>query len=126
MEKGTFNRLRQIVLEKSGISLSEKKHAMVSARIQKRLTDLGLKDATSYMSYVSKDQSGEEVINLLDVISTNVTNFFREPAHFTFMGEVFKSRLEAGQTKFRFWSAASSTGEEPYTMAMTLLDIAVK
>ena len=62
------------------------------------------------------------MVHLLDAISTNVTSFFREPDHFTFLQDVISKWLAKGQRRFRIWSAASSTGEEPYTLAMTLCE----
>ena len=71
-----------------------------------------------------RDDSGDEMVQLLDVISTNVTSFFRENEHFEFVTTIMKRWLDAGQRRFRFWSAASSTGEEPYSFAMTLMEAA--
>jgi len=123
MDKKTFNKIREIVYEKSGISLGEQKQALVSARVSKRMRSLGISDSRDYLKYVMKDESGEELVSLLDVISTNVTNFYREADHFDFLTEVFSKWVDDGQKRFRFWSAASSTGEEPYTMAITLLEV---
>jgi len=122
MDAKTFNTLREIVYEKSGISISENKIALVTARIGKRVRELKLADAARYLDYLLTDGNEDETTNLLDVISTNVTSFFREENHFDFLGGVFSEWLSAGQRRFRFWSAACSTGEEPYSLAMMLLD----
>lgn len=122
MEKVIFDRFRAIVYEKSGISLNDGKEALVSARVAKRMRALGYTDHRKYLEHVSNDVSGAEVVHLIDAISTNVTSFFREPVHFDLLTELVKQWLEEGQTRFRIWSAASSTGEEPYTIAMTMLE----
>lgn len=122
MDLATFNKFRSIVYEKSGISLNDSKVALVSARIGKRLRALKLATHEDYLDVIIKDESGEELIHLLDVISTNVTNFFREPHHFEFLKKVYQQWVNQGQKRFRIWSAASSSGEEPYTIAMTLLN----
>lgn len=123
MDVKIFNKFREIVYEKSGINLTESKIALVTARIGKRLRALGVNSHQEYLDIVLNDKSGEEVVNLLDVISTNVTHFFRESAHFDHLSEIYQSWLSAGQKRFRFWSAACSTGEEPYTIAMTLKEV---
>jgi chemotaxis protein methyltransferase CheR len=74
----------------------------------------------AYLRYVMEDATGEEVVHLIDAISTNVTSFFREPAHFDYVKERVREWLVGGQHRFRFWSAASSTGEEPYTLAISI------
>jgi len=122
MDHKTFNKFRDLIYEQSGIALSEGKEALVSARVAKRLRALGLNDHESYLRHVSEDRSGEELVSLLDTISTNVTNFFREPAHFRFLENAVRHWVKQGQTRFRIWCAASSTGEEPYTLAMTMLE----
>lgn len=76
------------------------------------------------MDYLRADDGGGELVQLLDVISTNVTSFFREAEHFEYLRDDFTRRLDAGQTRFRYWSAACSTGEEPWSMAMTLAEAA--
>ena len=122
MDRKTFGKFRDLIYAQSGIALSEGKEALVSARVAKRLRALGLSDHESYLRHVSEDSSGEELVSLLDTISTNVTNFFREPAHFKFLDHAVRHWVQQGQRRFRIWCAASSTGEEPYTLAMTMLE----
>jgi chemotaxis protein methyltransferase CheR len=122
MDKRIFNKIREIVYDKSGISLSQGKEALVRARIGKRMRALDLHEHKEYLQRVLDDESGEEVVHLLDAISTNVTSYFRESSHFVFLRDVFHKWLEEGHRRFRLWSAACSTGEEPYTMAMVLHD----
>jgi chemotaxis protein methyltransferase CheR len=122
MDPSTFNQFRQIVRDKSGISLGPGKEALVSARVGKRMGALNIPDHDAYLRFVLDDHSGEELIHLIDAISTNVTGFFREPTHFDFLGRVVAQWLAKGRRRLRFWSAASSTGEEPYSLGMTLLE----
>ena len=124
MDKGTFNKIREIVYEKSGIALSQGKEALVRARIGKRMRALNIQEHRTYLEWVLGDESGEEVVHLLDAISTNVTSFFREANHFDFLQDVFRTWMDKGYKRFRFWSAACSTGEEPYTLAMVLREAA--
>ena len=122
MDSTTFNSFRRIVYEKSGITLHEGKEALVSARVGKRMRALGMDDHKKYLDLVLNDDSGNEVIRLLDVISTNVTHFFREPQHFDFFSREIRKIVATGQNKIRIWCAASSSGEEPYSLAMTFLE----
>ncbi len=120
MERETFERFRKLVYEKSGITLGPRKESLVAARISKRIRALHLPDHRAYLQYVMEDDSGEELVQLLDAIATNVTSFYREPVHFDFLSQAVTRWRSQGQRRFRFWSAACSTGEEPYTMAITL------
>jgi len=120
MQRETFDRLRDLVHRRSGISLGEGKESLVRARVSKRMRTLGLTDYAAYLARVEEDRGGEELIELLDVISTNVTSFFREERHFHLLSTLVHNRLAQGQRRLRYWSAACSSGEEPYTMAMTL------
>lgn len=116
IKKSTFNRIRGIVYDSSGITLSERKEALVCARVSKRVRILGLGDYESYLDYLHENP--DEMVGLLDSISTNVTSFFREPHHFDFMADELARWYDDGQRRFRIWSAACSTGEEPYSLAM--------
>lgn len=122
MNQATFSKFQEIVRDKSGIALRPGKEALVAARISKRMRVLGIADHGSYLRHVIKDESGEEIIHLLDVISTNVTNFFREAHHFDFVRDAVGKWIDQGCKRLRFWCAACSSGEEPYTLAMTLLE----
>ncbi|MHC4872665.1 MAG: CheR family methyltransferase [Planctomycetota bacterium] len=122
MDEKVFNAFRSLVYEKSGISLNDGKKALVSARIGKRMRALSVECHNEYLNLVKEDEHGEELIHMLDAISTNVTSFYREAEHFDFLAERLQEWHAAGQSKFRIWSAASSSGEEPYTLAITLLE----
>jgi chemotaxis protein methyltransferase CheR len=117
-----FDKLRRFIYEKSGISLGEEKNALITARIGKRVHALKMNNYKQYLEHVFNDRNGDELVQLLDVISTNVTSFFREPQHFDFLAKKVSEWYTCGQRRFRFWSAACSTGEEPYSIAMTLFD----
>jgi chemotaxis protein methyltransferase CheR len=120
LDKQTFHKFAQLIYTKCGITLGEKKEALVQARVGKRMRSLGLSDYQAYYEMVENDSTGEEVTALLDAISTNVTNFFREARHFEILGQLVKEWEAKGQSRFRIWCAASSTGEEPYSLSMTL------
>ena len=122
IDKEIFDRLRKVIYEQSGIFLREQKEVLVSARIGKRLRALNLPDYKSYLNYLEDDKTGHEIVNLLDVISTNVTSFFRGQDHFSFLKAVLQKWIKQGQQRFRLWSAACSSGEEPYSIAMTAHD----
>ena len=122
MDRRTYDKFRQIVYERSGISLGPGKEALVASRIGKRLRALGLKDYVSYLDFIAGDDSVGEIGHLLDVISTHVTSFFREPEHFDFISKIASRWYENGRRTMRFWTAACSTGEEPYSLAITLIE----
>jgi len=124
MDHQTFNKFREIVYANSGIALNETKEAMVSARISKRMRVLGLETHQQYLHFLLQEESGNEITHFLDVISTNVTSFFREASHFKFLALIVAKWITKGKNKIRIWSAAASTGEEPYSIAMTLLEAA--
>lgn len=117
-----FDEFRSIIYNKSGISLGPHKIALLSSRLNKRLRILDMPDYRAYLEYLQNDTSGEEIVLFLDAISTNTTNFFREAAHFELLTELLKTWYSQGQRRFRIWSAASSSGEEPYTIAMTVAE----
>lgn len=116
-----FQRFRTLIYDESGISLSEQKQTLLASRLSKRLRDLDLASFSEYYTKVTQDPAGEEFTRMLDLISTNKTDFFREPKHFDFLRERIIPELERTK-RIRVWSSACSTGEEPYTIAMTLFD----
>ena len=120
MELRTFEKFRTLIYEKCGITLGDQKVALVSARIAKRMRALDIDTPESYYDSVMHDKSGAELVQLIDAISTNFTSFFREPVHFELLSSLLKTWSGKGQHRFRIWCAAASTGEEPYTLAMTL------
>ena len=122
MNTAIFQQFSEIAYRRAGIRLGPGKEALVGARISKRMRALGLKTPSDYLEYLLADDSGEEVVNFLDVISTNFTNFFREPEHFAILAQHARKHVNANRSRLRFWSAACSSGEEPYTMALTIAD----
>ena len=114
----------RLVYEKSGITLHEGKRALIVARLQKRVRQGGFASFGAYLRHVQADPTGDELTLLLDAIATNHTSFFREPQHFTYLGEVALPALlaRAAGRPLQGWSAACSTGEEPYTLAITLVE----
>lgn len=120
LDKKTFNKFAQLIYDRCGITLGEKKEALVQARVGKRMRALSVTDFNEYYELVEKDASGTEVTALLDAISTNVTHFFREPRHFELLGQLVQKWEKEGRSHLRIWCAASSTGEEPYSLAITL------
>jgi chemotaxis protein methyltransferase CheR len=120
LDATTFHAFCDLVYDRSGIRMSEGKAPLVSSRLSKRVQQLELSSYREYLRYLEKDASGQEMVLMLDAISTNVTSFFREADHFELIRKVIPKWVEKNQRRFRFWSAASSTGEEPYTLAMVL------
>jgi chemotaxis protein methyltransferase CheR len=121
LEKKVFEEFSRIVYEKCGIFLSDRKTALVSSRISKRIRKLNLSSPREYLEYLKSGTDNEEIINFLDVISTNTTNFFREEQHFSLLIELLGKWYSEGQRNFKIWSAASSSGEEPYTITSVIL-----
>ena len=125
LTKDEFRFFQELVLNESGIHLGSKNRAMLVSRLWKRLRALDLSSFSAYYRLVKKDPA--EMVHMLDCICTNETHFFREPAAFTCLRErIFPEWLAAADEgkrsrTIRVWSAACSTGEEPYSLAMTLL-----
>ncbi|MFO0976192.1 MAG: CheR family methyltransferase [Planctomycetaceae bacterium] len=123
-----FGLFRDLIYREAGISLSPAKHQLVESRLVKRLRTLGFASFTEYYEFVtSGDPSGEERLKLINCLTTNKTDFFRERHHFEFLQKTLFPAIEqraneTGERRLRLWSAACSTGEEPYTLAMTVLD----
>jgi len=121
-----FGRLRSLIYAQSGISLNAEKKTMLELRIKRRLRNLNLNSFGDYCDYLfGPHGEKEELVHLLDVVSTNKTDFFREPEHFEFLVEKaipdLVARNESGRPLL-IWSAGCSTGEEPYTLAMVLME----
>lgn len=125
-----FNRLARFIQTECGIQMPPSKKSLVTARLQKRLRILKMESFTDYVDWVlDPREAGQELINFIDIITTNKTDFFREPGHFEFLAqEVLPDLLQRHQAGLRrpvqIWSAPCSTGEEPYTMAIVLLEFA--
>ena len=124
LQDGDFRKITKLVMDTAGIVLSEKKRAFIHGRLGRRLRILGLADFTEYCRLLESADGEAERHNLINAVTTNHTNFFREPHHFDYLDKtVLPSLAEArgtGPGRLRIWSAGCSTGEEPYTIAMTL------
>lgn len=121
-----FNRFSQLIYDVCGIKMPPHKRSMLEARLRKRLRSLGLPSYEDYRDYLfSHDGMVEELTSMIDVVTTNKTDFFREPRHFDFLIETvlpsYAPATGAGIDRpLRLWSAGCSSGEEPYTLAMFL------
>lgn len=118
-----FRKLSAFIEAELGIRMPDTKRVMLESRLLKRLRHLGLPDFSSYIEFVFSEKGRSiELINMIDAVTTNKTDFFRESDHFDFLMEnILPSLLaEASTVPRRFWSAGCSTGEEPYTLAMVL------
>jgi len=122
MEPALFRKFSAIAMNHAGIRLAEGKEALVSARVHKRLRALGMDCMRSYLKFLEQDESGDELVQFLDVISTNFTSFFREPDHFDQLNASVAEWMSEGRERLRIWCAASSTGEEPYSIAITMAE----
>lgn len=117
-----FALFRDLIFRIAGISMSSAKKTLVAGRLNKRLKFHGLTSFEDYHGLVTSKGSEDELQIAIDLLTTNETHFFREPKHFDFM----RDRILSGHPKgrpLRVWSAASSTGEEPYSIAMQLADL---
>jgi chemotaxis protein methyltransferase CheR len=118
----SFRRLGEFIRSLAGIELKPGKEALASGRMQRRMRELGISAWSDYLDHVEKDASGVEVALLLDALSTNVTSFFREKEHFDLLRSEAARWASEGRRKLRLWCAASSTGEEPWCMMMSLIE----
>jgi chemotaxis protein methyltransferase CheR len=117
-----FNRLAELIHGYSGIKMPSNKRTMLEGRLRRRMRVTGLQTLNGYCSYLF-DEGGldTEIVHLIDAVTTNKTEFFREPAHFRFLQERALPELDrAGRRTIKVWSAACSIGAEPYTLAMVL------
>ena len=114
-----FAKIRKVIYSKAGINLSDSKKQLVYSRLARRLRALKLPDFNSYLNYLNaNEQEHEEFVNAL---TTNLTAFFREPHHFDILAN-YAVKIKSQNRKMRVWCSASSTGEEPYSIAMTLVE----
>ena len=123
-----FGRLSRFIYDTCGIKMPEVKKTMLEARLQKRLRGLGLRNFGEYCDYLfSADGLEHELVQMLDMVTTNKTDFFREPEHFDYLTQQvlpdWCARHPGG--RLAIWSAGCSSGEEPYTLAMVLSEFAL-
>ncbi len=116
-----FELLGTFIQSNFGIKMPPHKKMFLESRLQKRLNILGINQFRDYIQLVLKDKNEAELINMVDAVSTNKTSFFREDHHFDqLVEEVLPACLKDLQGPLKIWSAAASSGEEPYTIAMVL------
>jgi chemotaxis protein methyltransferase CheR len=116
-----FEQIRHLAHEKFGLDLRHGKEELVAVRLGKLIRRGGFRSFNEYYRHVVEDSSGEALTGMIDALATNFTSFLREPTHFDFLvSEVLPGWKD--RSEVRIWSAACSTGEEPYTLALTMLD----
>ncbi len=119
-----YTRLRGLIYGEAGIALGSSRKVMLEGRIRQRLKALAMDSYRDYCAYLFSDRGlKEELVHLINVVTTNKTDFFREPKHFEFLTSRFlpeRARSGGSRRPLLAWSAGCSTGEEPYTLAMVL------
>jgi chemotaxis protein methyltransferase CheR len=129
LKNSDFEKISRLVYEQCGIFLHEGKKELVKARLSKRLRAGNYRSFSDYYRYVTTEEGTDELISMIDSISTNLTSFFREESHFIRLRRIIEAYLDKGgilgnKNKFKIWSAGCSTGEEAYTLAITALEAA--
>jgi chemotaxis protein methyltransferase CheR len=117
-----FSRFQRFIYDAAGITMANGKQALVSGRLAKRLAHYQLKNYGDYLALLESRAEPAELQVAVDLLTTNETYFFREPRHFALLREVAQAAAGNGRG-LRVWSAASSSGEEPYSIAMVLADV---
>lgn len=112
-----FRKIVAIAASEAGLAIPEAKKSLVQSRVARRIRALGLQNCGDYLKALDSDNS--ETQNLISVLTTNVSNFYREQHHFDYVRELFLA--DDGSSKLRFWSAGCSNGQEPYTLAIEIL-----
>jgi len=113
-----FTRIKDLIYRHAGISLHDGKHAMVYSRISRRLREHGYGSFKDYLDWL-ETQGGEEWQEFVNALTTNLTSFFRENHHFVELSRLVRERPSQ---EWKIWCAAASTGEEPYSIAITMAD----
>jgi chemotaxis protein methyltransferase CheR len=117
-----FDKVRKLLYEQAGIDLRPGKEALVSSRLSRGMREKGCPSFEAYVDRAAADATGEGLLDLIDALTTNFTSFLREPAHFEFMRRKILPAL-AARPRLEIWCAAAATGEEPYSIAFTVLDV---
>jgi chemotaxis protein methyltransferase CheR len=117
-----FKRLAELIQNYSGIKMPANKRTMLEGRLRRRMRATQIPTLNDYCAYLFDDDGLEsEIVHLIDAVTTNKTEFFREPAHFQFLrNSALPAIAKSGRREIKAWSAACSTGAEPYTLAMVL------
>jgi len=122
LSEAEFDRIRELVREHTGISLSDAKRQLVYGRLSRRLRALKLGGFADYIAMI-EDGHPEELEEFTNAVTTNLTSFFREPHHFEYLARELLPKLvaaDSGMRRLRIWCCAASTGEEPYSISMVL------
>jgi chemotaxis protein methyltransferase CheR len=121
LSQQSFDAVTDLFHRVSGIRLTEAKRSLVVGRLQKLAQASGARDLEQYVRELVRSDNPAELVRVVDKLTTNETYFFREPQHYNFLADLL-GRLPPGNEPLRAWSAASSSGEEAYTMAMVMAD----
>lgn len=122
MSPTDFLKLKEFIYTESGIKITDVKKTMLEARLQKRLRSLGLQSFSQYCAYLFSPEGMEnELTNMIDQVTTNKTDFFREPGHFDYLTSKVFPKIARSRKRVVIWSAGCSSGEEPYTLAMVMM-----
>ncbi|MBS1243044.1 MAG: chemotaxis protein CheR [Nitrospirae bacterium] len=131
MTQAEFGRFSEFIIGQCGIKMPPSKKIMLEARLQKRLRALNIPTFKEYFALIRGEDGHGELVHMLDAVTTNKTDFFREPVHFQYLAKTILpevlSEKEGSKLRDRplfLWSAGCSTGEEPYTLAMVLSEFA--
>lgn len=118
LSEKNFRKISNLIYHLCGINLTESKKALVRARLVKRLRALNMSSIKQYIKYLESEHGSKEMGFLVDVMTTNKTSFFREIEHFNFLGNDILPKLT--KRRLRFWTAACSSGEEPFSLSILL------
>jgi chemotaxis protein methyltransferase CheR len=124
LSEAEFTKLSKFIYSQYGIKMPPEKKIMLQSRLQKRLRALSIYSFKEYIEYVFGSNSNEEVVHMMDVVSTNKTDFYREPAHFDFLRQTVLPKLNDTKKSIKIWSAGCSSGPEVYTLAIELSEFA--
>ncbi len=125
LRESLFSKISKLVKGRFGINLHDGKKELVKARLTKRLRQLHMTSFEEYFDFLKSDSNGTEMVAMIDALSTNLTSFFREKKHFDFLTgtlvpEFVNNASKVGQKRLRVWSSGCSSGEEPYSLGITL------
>jgi chemotaxis protein methyltransferase CheR len=126
LDEREFARIAALLKDRAGIHLPSSKQPLVHSRLSKRLRGLNLPDFAAYVDLVESPSGADELIEMISALTTNVTSFFREKHHFDYLRtDILPPLLEQARKggRVRIWSAGCSTGQEPYSLAMTILEM---
>ena len=120
LEADDFRRVQRLAYEWAGLAIPVGKEGLVHSRLSRRLRETRHPSFASYLAWLEQQGPGDERTAVIDLLTTNKTDFFREPAHFDYLLSVVVPEVVAAGRPLRLWSAGCSSGEEPYTLAMLL------